>query len=185
MIDVLSGNPVARAIGIALLQFLWQGAALGALTALALRALRRQSANARYLAACLGLIAMCAAPIVTAMTSSATAGAVSGPLGDAAAPAGSRPADRSSLAESTSQFWNSRVLERQLPAIVTVWAIGVIMTLVVDEQGAVADAKILRSIPMLDQAALDAVKQWKFTPTLLNGVAVQVMMTVTVNFALQ
>jgi TonB family protein len=38
---------------------------------------------------------------------------------------------------------------------------------------------------MLDQAAIDAVKQWEFTPTLLNGAPVPVIMTVTVNFALQ
>ena len=47
------------------------------------------------------------------------------------------------------------------------------------------DAKVLRSIPLLDQAALDAVKQWEFTPTLLNGVPVPVIMTVTVQFTLQ
>jgi protein TonB len=50
--------------------------------------------------------------------------------------------------------------------------------------GAVEDARILRSIPLLDQAALDAVVQWRFTPTLLNGQPVPVVMTVTVNFAL-
>ena len=44
---------------------------------------------------------------------------------------------------------------------------------------------VLRSIPVLDQAAVDAVKQWQFTPTLLNGAAVPVIMTVTVNFTLQ
>ena len=51
--------------------------------------------------------------------------------------------------------------------------------------GTVQDAKVLRSIPLLDAAALDAVKQWEFTPTLLNGVPVPVIMTVTVNFTLQ
>ena len=50
--------------------------------------------------------------------------------------------------------------------------------------GAVKDAKVLRSIPLLDQAALDAVRQWQFTPTLLNGVPVPVIMTVTVQFTL-
>jgi len=50
--------------------------------------------------------------------------------------------------------------------------------------GAVQDAKVLRSIPLLDQAALDAVRQWQFAPTLLNGVGVPVIMTVTVNFTL-
>jgi periplasmic protein TonB len=49
----------------------------------------------------------------------------------------------------------------------------------------VEDARVLRSIPLLDEAALDAVKQWKFTPTLLNGAAVPVIMTMTVNFTTQ
>ena len=44
---------------------------------------------------------------------------------------------------------------------------------------------MLRSIALLDAAALDAVKQWVFTPTLLNGTPVPVIMTVTVNFTLQ
>ncbi len=48
--------------------------------------------------------------------------------------------------------------------------------------GKVADAKIVRSIPLLDQAALDAVRQWEYTPTLLNGVPVPVLVTVTINF---
>ena len=51
--------------------------------------------------------------------------------------------------------------------------------------GTVTDAKVLRSIPLLDAAALDAVRQWVFTPTTLNGQAVPVIMTVTVNFTLQ
>jgi protein TonB len=44
---------------------------------------------------------------------------------------------------------------------------------------------VLRSIPLLDAAAIDAVKQWTYTPTTLNGQPVPVIMTVTVNFALQ
>jgi len=51
--------------------------------------------------------------------------------------------------------------------------------------GKVIDAKVLRSVPMLDQAALEAVRQWEYTPTLLNGVPVPVVVTVTINFALQ
>jgi TonB family protein len=51
--------------------------------------------------------------------------------------------------------------------------------------GKVKDAKVMRSIPQLDQAALDAVRQWEFTPTLLKGVAVPVIMMVTVSFSLQ
>jgi len=43
---------------------------------------------------------------------------------------------------------------------------------------------VLRSIPILDQAALSAVSQWEFTPTLLNGTGVPVLMIVTVQFSL-
>jgi protein TonB len=49
--------------------------------------------------------------------------------------------------------------------------------------GKVIDTKVVRSIPLLDQAALDAVRQWEYTPTLLNGVPVPVLVTVTINFA--
>jgi protein TonB len=43
---------------------------------------------------------------------------------------------------------------------------------------------VQRSIPLLDQAAVGAVKQWRYTPALLNGVPVPVIMSVTVRFAL-
>jgi TonB family protein len=61
----------------------------------------------------------------------------------------------------------------------------VIIEATIDTDGRVADAKVLRSIPQLDEAALTAVRQWEFTSTSLNGVPVPVIMTVTVNFALQ
>jgi protein TonB len=60
----------------------------------------------------------------------------------------------------------------------------VIIEATISKEGDVKDAKVLRSIAMLDQAALDAVLQWKYTPPLLNGVPVDVIMTVTVNFQL-
>lgn len=61
----------------------------------------------------------------------------------------------------------------------------VIIEATLSADGHVTGAKILRSIPLLDAAALEAVRQWEFTPTLLNGVPVPVVMTVTVNFTLQ
>lgn len=61
----------------------------------------------------------------------------------------------------------------------------VIIEAVLDEDGKIAAARVLRSIPMLDEAALVAVKQWQFTPTLMNGAPAAMMMTVTVNFTLQ
>ena len=61
----------------------------------------------------------------------------------------------------------------------------VIIEAMIDTAGRVSDARVLRSIPLLDQAAVDAVRQWEFTTTSLNGVPVPVIMTVTVNFSLQ
>jgi periplasmic protein TonB len=61
----------------------------------------------------------------------------------------------------------------------------VIIETTIGVTGKVLDTKVLRSIPLLDGAALEAVRQWEFTPTLLNGSPVPVVMTVTVNFALK
>jgi len=60
----------------------------------------------------------------------------------------------------------------------------VIIEATIDERGNVVRTQLLRSIPLLDDAAMTAVRQWKFSPTLLNGVAVPIVMTVTVNFML-
>jgi len=61
----------------------------------------------------------------------------------------------------------------------------VILEVTIAEDGTVSNARVLRSIPLLDPAALDAVRQWRYEPTLLNGVPTPVIMTVTVNFSLQ
>jgi protein TonB len=61
----------------------------------------------------------------------------------------------------------------------------VILEATIGPEGQVMNARVLRSVPLLDQAALDAVKQWQFTPTLLNGVPVPVVMSVTVSFVLR
>jgi protein TonB len=60
----------------------------------------------------------------------------------------------------------------------------VIIEATIGADGHVLNARILRSVPMLDEAALDAVREWQYTPTLLNGVPVPVIMTVTVSFTL-
>ena len=52
----------------------------------------------------------------------------------------------------------------------------------IGEDGKVSDAKVVRSVALLDQAALAAVRQWEYMPTLLNGVPVPVLTTITVNF---
>ena len=61
----------------------------------------------------------------------------------------------------------------------------VILEAVIGPDGRVTNVNILRSVPLLDDAAVAAVRQWEYTPTLLNGVPVPVIMTVTVNFQLR
>lgn len=61
----------------------------------------------------------------------------------------------------------------------------VILDATIGEDGRISNLRLLKSIPLLDNAAVDAVRQWQFTPTLLNGEPVTVVMTVTVTFTLQ
>lgn len=56
---------------------------------------------------------------------------------------------------------------------------------VIGEDGRVRDARVTRGKPLLNDAALTAVRQWVFTPTTLNGEPVAVIMTVTVVFTLR
>ena len=60
----------------------------------------------------------------------------------------------------------------------------VILEAVLDVTGRVQSVRVLKSETLLDEAAIRAVKQWRYTPTELNGVPVQVLMTITVNFTL-
>ncbi|HXK10380.1 MAG TPA: energy transducer TonB [Vicinamibacteria bacterium] len=60
----------------------------------------------------------------------------------------------------------------------------VVVECVIDPAGRVAAAKVLRGMPVFSDAALEAVKQWVYTPTLLNGVPAAVVMDVTVRFRL-
>jgi TonB family protein len=60
----------------------------------------------------------------------------------------------------------------------------VILEVKVDKDGNVVNTQVLRSIPLLDQAAIDAVKQWKYEPFLVNGEPRAFILTVTVNFNL-
>ncbi len=61
----------------------------------------------------------------------------------------------------------------------------VILEAVIGKDGMVSEIKVLNGHPLLQQAAIDAVSQWKYKPTLLNGEPVEVVTTVTVNFAFQ
>jgi periplasmic protein TonB len=61
----------------------------------------------------------------------------------------------------------------------------VILEAIISVRGTVENVRVLRSHALLERAAVDAVRQWRYTPTLLNGVPVPVLITITVNFTLQ
>jgi periplasmic protein TonB len=61
----------------------------------------------------------------------------------------------------------------------------VVLEAILDRTGRVDQLRVVKSVPLLDQAALDAVRQWRYTPSVLNGQPVAVLMTVTIRFQLQ
>ena len=61
----------------------------------------------------------------------------------------------------------------------------VILEATTDIYGRVAAVRVLRSLPLLDAAAIDAVRQWVYEPLLVNGRPRPVTFTVTVTFVLQ
>jgi protein TonB len=61
----------------------------------------------------------------------------------------------------------------------------VVLEAVIDSRGVVTNVRVVKSIPLLDEAAVEAVKQWRYQATMLNGQAVPVVMTVTLNFGLE
>lgn len=61
----------------------------------------------------------------------------------------------------------------------------VIIEATIAKDGSVRAARVLRSSGLFDQAALDAVRQWRYTTPTLNGIPVDVTMTVTVHFLLE
>jgi protein TonB len=61
----------------------------------------------------------------------------------------------------------------------------VVVQITVDESGRVISASAISGNPLLQQAAVAAVRNWRFSPTMLSGQPVKVTGTVTVNFTLQ
>ena len=60
----------------------------------------------------------------------------------------------------------------------------VVLTAVIGKDGTVEDVRVERGLPVLAQAALEAVKQWRYRPYLLNGEPVEVASQITINFTL-
>jgi protein TonB len=60
----------------------------------------------------------------------------------------------------------------------------VVLDCTVSPQGRVTAVTVVRGVPLLNEAAISAVRQWIYTPTLKDGAPVPVLMTVTVRFGL-
>jgi beta-lactamase regulating signal transducer with metallopeptidase domain len=140
-IDAWLRQPAALAIGWALLQFVWQGAGVGMLTALALAALRRSAADVRYVVASIGLALMLTLPTVTGVqryqAALATAADVArfDAASQAVAEAGPTPASavmvrkpaaapRTPVSSPIARL-REPVAEPLLPALTIVWLAGV------------------------------------------------------------
>ena len=79
----------------------------------------------------------------------------------------------------------SRVAPEYPPIAVSAKVEGVvILEAIVDREGRVEKVKVLRSITLLDEAAKAAVRQWRYSPLLLNGNPERFVVTVTVSFSL-
>jgi TonB family protein len=61
----------------------------------------------------------------------------------------------------------------------------VILEAMTDEKGNIARVKVLKSIPELDQAAINSLKQWKYEPTIIDGKPTPIVFTVTIRFQLK
>ncbi|HSL19974.1 MAG TPA: energy transducer TonB [Vicinamibacterales bacterium] len=62
----------------------------------------------------------------------------------------------------------------------------VVLEAIIGVDGAVQNLRLVRSAsPLLNDAAIAAVREWRYTPTRLNGIPVPVVMTVTVSFRLR
>jgi protein TonB len=61
----------------------------------------------------------------------------------------------------------------------------VVLSAIIDEEGSITNLKVLSGHPFLTKAAVEAVSQWKYRPTILNGEPVSVSAVVTVVFRIQ
>ena len=155
-INQMLQEPLPQAIGWALLQFVWQGALIGALTAAVLAALRRGGADVRYVVSTIALTLMLTMPVVTLVQSLNASRVIGESAATVFAPPEDRPSSRlrrfgetsssssrgsgetgsaTTATESSAASWlpspvlpSDRVgIERWLPILVSVWLAGVAM----------------------------------------------------------
>jgi TonB family protein len=155
MIEALSVSPLVRAIALALVDFVWQGAAIGLATAFVLALSRRAGANARYRIACAGLAAMTLAPVLTAAGHLNTGSSVSAAnaITSETAPL---PATVATEAGSVLPVRRGAMfrewLEPRLPAVALLWSAGVLLMATHLFAGWIRVKRIRRSASVLEMS---------------------------------
>jgi protein TonB len=110
-------------------------------------------------------------------------GGVIGGLPDAPAPPAAKPVRVGGAVKEPRKLKDVRPVYPNIAVQAHIHGI-VILECTIDATGRVVDAKVLRGNPVFIDAAVAAVRQWVYTPTLLDGQPVSIMMTVTVQFRL-
>jgi len=116
-------------------------------------------------------------------------GGVVGGLGDAPPPPPPPPAVPKAPVRAGGHIQAPALLKR-VPPVYPPLAVSaklegvVILEATVGRDGRVEEVTVLRSVPLLDKAAIDAVRQWQYAPLLLNGEAERFVLSVTVSFGL-
>lgn len=77
-------------------------------------------------------------------------------------------------------------IEPQYPAIARIARVSgsVELRAIIGRDGSVSSIEVLSGNPLLARAAAEAVRQWRYRPTILDGEAVEVETRITVNFVL-
>ena len=85
---------------------------------------------------------------------------------------------------SSVSAWSSPALRPRRFCLDVETDVQVADNILVDTRGRVVEVKVLRGAPLFDDAAIAAVKQWRYQPLLLNGVPTEFILTVTLKFNL-
>jgi protein TonB len=81
------------------------------------------------------------------------------------------------LVKKVNPEWSKDLRKKRIQGMVT-------LGVEISKNGDVTEVKLISGHPALAQAAMDAVRQWKFKPYLLNGEAVEVETQISINFTL-
>ena len=79
------------------------------------------------------------------------------------------------LPKSTRPVYPQDAFIKKIEGVVTV-------QFVIDTNGMVGSVRVIRSVPLLDQAAIESVRQWRFAPAVKKGRAVSTLATAPVSF---